>query len=73
MEPQVLSATLHPPALRFPSLRVLGLRGVHHPDYGSEKALPVLSDKSAGYPDVRKSLVEVIRGENRQRYIDIVW
>lgn len=49
---------LHPPQVRLPSLRVLALR-----------------DRGAGVTPEgdRKKLASVVRGEGRQRYVDIIW
>jgi hypothetical protein len=49
---------LHPPQVRLPSLRMLAL---------GDRSAGTISDSD------RKKLAAVIRGEGRQRYIDIVW
>lgn len=76
--PVLLAGMMHPPKSRLPSLRLLGLRGRSTGSAAQSGGDGSCADQtgSAGESaalEVRRALAAVVRGQGRQRYVDIVW
>jgi hypothetical protein len=74
-----LRSLLHPPATRVPSLRVLGLRDLKTEgdkmdlaDDAGDGEHPGLT-RLASTQETKRSMLEVIRGGGRSRYIEVKW
>ncbi|WWD20553.1 hypothetical protein CI109_105029 [Kwoniella shandongensis] len=78
---KLLISLLHPASSHLPSLRRLGLRGYLSPvtcevtadEAGDVKVDGVNGVTSSGTDEARKSVVEIVRGGGRMRYVEIVW
>jgi hypothetical protein len=76
--PGLLAGMMHPPKSRLPSLRLLGLRGRSTGSAAQSGGDVSCADQtgSAGESaavEVRRALAAVVRGQGRQRYVDIIW
>jgi hypothetical protein len=78
ISPGLLAGMMHPPKSRLPSLRLLGLRGrptgiaAQSGGDGSCADQAESAAESAAV-EVRRALTAVVRGQGRQRYVDIIW
>jgi hypothetical protein len=86
VHPPTLRALLHPPSSRLPSLRVLGLRNIQYDqprtqllqgDDGdiitSTARRPDREEVANAQKEWRRGMTDVIRGEGRKRWIEVVW
>ena len=65
-----LATLLHPPTTHLPSLRRLGLVRISH----ETSSVHDISDhKQRSIREERKRMSEVIRGEGRQRFVEVIW
>ncbi|KAK8850373.1 hypothetical protein IAR55_004291 [Kwoniella newhampshirensis] len=82
LTPKILTSLLHPASTHLPSLRSLGMRGYlksrgsRTGDDGSTDIIEVDRVDSVGgakRDEARKSVMDIVRGGGRKRYVEVVW